>query len=301
MLESVLILDAGREKTSISEGAKPHIVVLRGPSFGDVYELEAASPDKEALILGSDPLRADVVVRDVEVEPRHAKIYHEPYTGGYILKDLGTGEATVVNDEVIDGERTLACGDRIFLGNSVLEFIADDPIRKHFHRQMQHLINWDHLTGLLAKNRFDEEFEHALEAASEHKLPLSVLMADVDNLKQINDSYGHLLGEFAVGEIGRIIRELGETGERHATRFGGDEYQILLPGFTKDEALKVAEEIRRKVEDYIFERDGVHANLTLSIGVASYPEDGATTDALTKAADDALYRAKDLGGNAVSK
>ncbi len=129
---------------------------------------------------------------------------------------------------------------------------------------------------------------------------MSVLMADIDNLKKINDAHGHLLGEHIVGEIGRIIGGLHEEEGRQATRFGGDEYQTLLPGFSKEEALEVAEEIRRRVEEHSFEHDDVSARLTLSLGVATYPEDGETRAALTRAADEALYRAKRSGGNAVS-
>jgi two-component system, cell cycle response regulator len=275
-------------------------VVLQGPSFGDVYGLDGPSLGGDALVLGSDPFRSDVVVRDIQVEPRHAKVFWDEEAGGFTLKDLGTGDAVAVNRESVEGERKLACGDRIYLGNSVLEFVADDPVREHFHREINRLINRDYLTGLLAKNRFDERFEQALEACREMNAPLSVLMADIDNLKEINDAHGHLLGEFTVGEVGRLIREECSADPDHATRFGGDEYQVLLMKFGKEEALKVADKIRRCIEEYSFEKDGIHANPTLSIGVATYPEDGATTDDLTRAADAALYRAKNAGGNTVS-
>ena len=124
-------------------------------------------------------------------------------------------------------------------------------------------------------------------------------MADIDNLKKVNDAHGHLLGEYVVGEIGRIIGGLHEEDSRQATRFGGDEYQTILPGLLKREALEVAEEIRRRVEDHVFEERDVTVHLTLSLGVATYPEDGETRAALTRAADEALYRAKRAGGNTV--
>jgi two-component system cell cycle response regulator len=270
---------------------RPHLIVLRGPSLGDFFALEG-----DALVLGSDLFRADVVVRDIEVEPRHAKILREP-GGGYVLRDLGTGKGTTVNGEILEGGWLLSDGDRITLSDSVLEFSHGDPVRADFHGALHRLISRDYLTDLLVKNRFDEEFEHHLESAEGR--PLSVLMADIDNLKKINDAHGHLLGEYAVGEIGRIIGELHEEG-RQATRFGGDEYQTLLPGLSKEEALEVAEEIRRRVEEHAFERDDVSAKLTLSLGIATYPEDGETRASLTRAADEALYRAKRSGGNTVS-
>ena len=284
------------KEDAISEVERPYLVVLQGPSLGDFFAL-----DGDALVVGSDPFRADVVVRDVEVEPRHAEIRHRPGSGEYVLKDLGTGEGTIVNGEILKGERPLSDGDRIFVGDSVLEFSSGDPVKARFHDALHRLISRDYLTGLLAKNRFDEEFEHRLEAMIAEGRPLSVLMADIDNLKKVNDAHGHLLGEFVVGEVGRIFGELHEEGGRQATRFGGDEYQTILPGLYKEEAFEIAEELRRRVERHDFEREGVSLRPTISLGVAAYPEDGATRAALTHAADEALYRAKRSGGNTVSE
>jgi two-component system cell cycle response regulator len=294
MLEWIATLMPIMEREdAILADERPHLVVLRGPSLGDFFALEG-----EGLVLGSDPFRADIVVRDVEVSPRHAGIYRKS-GGGYFIRDLGAGEGTAVNEEVLGGERALSDGDRISLGDSVLEFSCGDPVRADFHGALHRLISRDYLTDLLVKNRFDEEFEHCLESASAEGRQVGVLMADIDNLKKINDAHGHLLGEFVVGEIGRIIGELHEEEGRQATRFGGDEYQTILPGLSKEETLEVAEEIRRRIEDHDFEREGVSPRPTLSLGVSSYPEDGATRAALTRAADEALYRAKRSGGNTV--
>jgi len=272
---------------------------LQGPSLGDFFEIAA-----DALVLGSDPFRADIVVRDVEVEPCHAEVYREPGSGGYAVRGVGAGKGVVINGEVLECPltgRVLSDGDRISLGDSVLEFSHRDPVKASFYDELHRLVNQDHLTGLLSKGRFDDEFEHRLEAMADEDRPLSVLMADIDGLKKINDAHGHLLGEFVVGEIGRIIGELHEEEGRSATRFGGDEYQCILPGLTREEAVGVAEEIRRRVREHAFEQGGVTAKTTLSIGVATYPEDGTTREELTHAADEALYRAKRAGGDAVSE
>lgn len=269
-----------------------HFIVLQGPSFGDVCQLEG-----EDLILGSDPFRADIVIRDATVEARHAEIIASDERG-YVVRDLSG--STRVNEDPADGDHSLSDGDRVFLGSSVLEFSCGDPIKAHFHDVLNRLINEDYLTGLLSKSRFNEEFEHSLKAACADRQPLSTLMADIDNLKKINDAHGHLIGEFAVGEIGNLIGSMHHADGRYATRFGGDEYQSILPGLTKEEALRVAEKVRHTVEEYAFKRDGVSTNPTLSIGVATYPDDGETPNALTHAADAALYRAKSDGGNTVS-
>jgi two-component system, cell cycle response regulator len=275
---------------------RPHFVVLQGPGLGDFFEIT-----DDELILGSDPFRADIVVRDVEVEPTHAEVYREP--GGYVVRDVGTAKGIALNGEVMEeraGGYLLSDGDRIHLGDSVLEFSHQDEIKASFYEQLHHLVNRDHLTGLFSKDRFDREFEHRLETMAEEGSPLSVLMADIDSLKEVNDVYGHLLGEFVVGEIGRIIGDLHKEEGHSATRFGGDEYQSILPDLSKDEAVEVAEKIRRRVEAHAFEREGNTARTTISIGVASYPEDGTTRQELTHAADAALYRSKRAGGNTVS-
>ncbi len=270
-------------------------MILSGPSLGDFYVL-----DEDEVVLGSDPFRADVVVRGIELEPRHAGIYREPGSGGYALRDLGEKEV-LVNGEPVEGAgRLLSDGDRISLGDSLIEFSYHDPVKASFYDKLHHLVNRDYLTNLLTKNRFDDEFEHCLKAARTNDFSLSTLMADIDNLKKTNDTHGHLMGEFVVGEIGRIIGEFHLEEGRQATRFGGDEYQTFMPHLTKQEALKVGEEIRARIENHTFERDGVTSEPTLSLGVATYPEDGDTRTALTHAADQALYRAKHLGGNAVS-
>ncbi|MGF1470932.1 MAG: diguanylate cyclase [Rubrobacteraceae bacterium] len=269
-------------------------MVLQGPSFGDIYYLEG-----EPLVLGSNPFQADIVVRDVEVEPEHVQLYSGG--PGYVVKDLSTGKPTFINGDRVAEPLPVRSGDRIFVGNSILEFVDQDPLKEQFHKKIQRMINQDYLTGLLAKNRFDERFEQTLEICQENESILSVLMADIDNLKKINDSYGHLLGEFVVGEIGRIIHDCLESEEFFASRFGGDEYQAILPGLTKDEATEIAEEIRHSIEEFTFEHEGAYANPTLSLGVASYPEDGDNRDKLTHSADKALYRAKHAGGNSVSQ
>jgi diguanylate cyclase (GGDEF)-like protein len=255
-------------------GNRPHLVVLQGPGLGDFFEIT-----DDELVLGSDPFSADIVVRDVEVEPRHAELYRRP--GGYALRGVEAGKTIALNGEVME---EAGCGQLLSDGD-----------------RMHELVNRDHLTGLFSKGRFDREFEHRLEAMADEGRPLSVLMADIDSLKKINDANGHLLGEFVVGEIGRIIGAIHEQEGRSATRFGGDEYQSVLPDLSKEEALGVAEEIRRSVEAQTFERDDVAATTTISIGVASYPEDGTTHQELTHAADAALYRAKRAGGNTVSE
>ena len=279
-------------RATFNGNPKAHFIVLSGPGLGNVHELNG-----DALVFGSDVFAADIVVRDASVGERQTAVFHEPERGGYVVRDLAGG--TFVNQESVDGGRVLRDGDRLFFGDCVLEFSCGDPVKARFHEEVSWMLHHDHLTGLLAKDRFEEEFRGSLEIAQAEGRHFSILMADIDNLKTINDEHGHLLGEFIVGEVGRIIGKLHSTGGRYATRFGGDEYQTVLPGVSRSAALEVARDLRRTVEEHSFERDGVVTNPTLSVGVATFPENGENSDDLTYAADRALYRAKNSGGDAV--
>ncbi|CAA9460307.1 MAG: hypothetical protein AVDCRST_MAG25-749 [uncultured Rubrobacteraceae bacterium] len=273
-------------------GRSAHLMVLRGPDLGTLHRLEG-----DEVIVGGDPFRAQVVLRDGSVAPVEARIFAGP-KGHYFVEPMAHAGRPELNGEALIAARPLRNGDRLAIGESLVEYSEPDPLRAQLNEKLFQTLQKDHLTGLLAKPRFDEEFEGALAAARTRREPLGVIMADVDNLKEINDAHGHLLGEFVVGEVGSIIGSL-QSGGRRATRFGGDEYQVILPGEDLSATIVAAESIRAAVEARTFERDGVSVTPTLSLGVAAYPEAGPGTEDLTRAADRGLYRAKSAGGNTV--
>ncbi|WP_166397125.1 GGDEF domain-containing protein [Rubrobacter marinus] len=273
-----------------------HLIVLRGPNLGALHRLEGTE-----VVVGGDPFRAGVVLNDSRVAPAHARIFPGPGAHYFVEPLAGGPGRTELNGEALIAARPLRDGDRLALGESLLEFSEPDALKAELNESLRRALNEDHLTGLLSKPRFDEEFEGALAAARAREEPLGVIMADVDNLKEINDEHGHLLGEFTVGEVGHILDAVLGEGRRRATRFGGDEYQAILPGEDAPATAALAESVRSAVEEHTFERDGVTVSPTLSVGTAAHPEAGSTTDDLTRAADRALYRAKQAGGNTVSE
>ena len=133
-----------------------------------------------------------------------------------------------------------------------------------------------------------------------HRRVFSLLFLDVDYFKRYNDVNGHLAGDAVLKELARIFR-VGLRATSTIARYGGEEFVILLPETEKDGAMKVAENIRKRVADYPFpgEERQPSGNLTVSIGVATFPEDGTDRDALIQSADRALYRAKQDGRDLV--
>ena len=146
----------------------------------------------------------------------------------------------------------------------------------------------DWLTGVLNRHGFDERLEHELERSRRTGLPFSLLMADIDGFKAINDAAGHAAGDRTLAAVGELLR--GELRMIDAAaRIGGDEFVLLLPATAAAGARRAAERVRAAAGT-VATGDG--SPLRISIGVAEFPADADTADALLRAADQALYAAK---------
>jgi len=237
-------------------------------------------------------------LQDLVVSWEHARVV--PRGGNvFVVEDLGSTNGTHVNGAPVTEPCTLREGEKIFVGDTVVRFSLADEMDLGFYDVVSQLVSEDPLTGLESKRRFDDALDYALETARSHKLKLSILMMDMDGVKAINDTHGHLFGAHSIGETGRLIaRVLGPKGQ--ACRFGGDEFTAYLLRHSKKDALQIAEEIRLALLNAQLSKDGIALHPTLSIGVATYPDDGEKVLELIAAADRALYRAKAAGKNCSS-
>ncbi|MDX1755255.1 MAG: diguanylate cyclase [Marinobacter sp.] len=158
----------------------------------------------------------------------------------------------------------------------------------------------DALTGLKNRRFFDEFLKHEIAAARRHHTPLSVMVIDIDLFKRFNDVYGHPAGDTALRAVARVLVE--QTRESDVVcRFGGEEFVVVLPGAGEPPALDRAELLRRSVAQAVIEYEGqTLEQVTVSIGVASWPETTEAADQLLATADEALYKAKQRGRNCVA-
>jgi diguanylate cyclase (GGDEF)-like protein/putative nucleotidyltransferase with HDIG domain len=149
----------------------------------------------------------------------------------------------------------------------------------------------DVLTGLVNRRGFEERFEVELERSRRSGRPLAVIVGDLDGFKEINDRFGHHRGDRAL-EL--VARALAQTVRRvdTAARVGGEEFALVLPDSDEGGAFMLAERVRRVLRETF---SAWPVNLTISLGIASFPRDGEDTEPLLRAADQALYAAKDLG------
>ncbi len=157
----------------------------------------------------------------------------------------------------------------------------------------------DALTGLYNRRYLEQSLERELRRAVREKASVSLIMVDIDFFKRINDTMGHAAGDDVLRELGRFLESQLRTYDI-ACRFGGEEFTLILPGSSVDNALRQAERIRTGVKEVPFVSEGKPIGpITISLGVATYPADGETAEELLAAADAALYRAKAEGRNRV--
>lgn len=157
----------------------------------------------------------------------------------------------------------------------------------------------DGLTGCFNRRYLDETLEREIRRARRDNEPLSVVMLDIDHFKQLNDTRGHQVGDEALRLVADILRQ-DIRGEDVPCRYGGEEFLILMPRMPLAVAAERAENWRRAIESMCLTSNGAEVRLTVSMGVAAYPEHGATPDELTQSADVALYMAKREGRNRIA-
>ncbi len=166
------------------------------------------------------------------------------------------------------------------------------------YEKVQKLSITDGLTKLFSHRHFKQRLEEELILANRYSSQLSLLILDIDHFKRYNDSYGHVAGDHVLMDVARILKEQSDM-THIAARYGGEEMVLVAPETTKEQAMELAQKIRRAVEAYAFSVGKETTQVTVSIGVATYPQDSQTTLDLIAKADKALYAAKARGRNRI--
>jgi diguanylate cyclase (GGDEF)-like protein len=181
-------------------------------------------------------------------------------------------------------------------------------------RRFEDLSKRDNLTGLYNDRYFYERLDMETQKAIDEESDLSLIFFDLDHFKGVNDTHGHLVGSQVLKEVATIIEEVFLDSGAAASRYGGDEFVILMPGCSLEKSNDYGETLREAIERNIFVREGtspgepplnIEGVITCSVGIASLEKDEGKElkkmkAALIRAADSAMYRAKDLGKNRVS-
>lgn len=166
------------------------------------------------------------------------------------------------------------------------------------HQQMTKLSITDSLTGLYNHRLLKDQLEKEINRSRRSGNPLSVVLFDLDNFKDYNDAFGHIEGDKILRKIGNLLRKNTRSSD-FPTRYGGDEFAIICPNTSLDEAVFVASKLQKAISNYQFKSKSQNKSfiITMSAGVSTYPDSAKDVKNLLLAADNALLKAKSQGGN----
>lgn len=271
-------------------GKRAQLVVLVGSNVGQSYLVQGT------VTLGRGK-GADIRIQGDGISRQHARL--QSVGDSVMFEDLGSTNGSFVNGEKVS-KCKLGDGDKVQLGSStILKFTYNDDIDEDFQRQMFESASRDALTQIYNKRFFLERLNSEFAFALRHGAFLSFIIFDIDHFKAINDTYGHLGGDYILLALAQAVLPVIRSEDIFA-RYGGEEFVILSRSTDPPSATVVSERVRSIIEQRGFEYEGHHISLTVSVGVSAMPhKDIKTPEDLIKRADKALYRAKDAGRNRV--
>lgn len=283
---SLLLLD---EKTDelyfqilVGEGISPELKKRR-IKVGDGIAGTVAKTGEPITLPLSEIAETDTILREIN-SPRTSSVVCVP------LKSKGRvlGVIELVKDT---GKDSLSEDERILL-MTLADYAAIAIENAMYFKKVQELSIKDDVTSLYNSRHMHNVLDSELKRAKRYGKPLSLIFLDLDFFKNINDNYGHLIGSQLLREVAELLKKnLREIDV--ATRYGGDEFVLILPETDKEGALKVAYRLRNAMREHIFlKSEKIAVRITASFGVASFPEDTDNKLDLIRLADQAMYRVK---------
>jgi len=292
---SLMVLD--QEKNELS------VMAMKGinPSLFTLFNKKSGEGISGQVCKTGIPLLVENIAQDRRIRHIPRPRYRTP---SFVSVPLKKSDCIIGVINVADKTNGQSFTDEdLGLLQAIGSFITMAMDRSDLHvrtEELKEISITDPMTGLLNRRYFQERLTEEIERTRRHALPVCLMMVDIDDFKKINDQYGHLMGDEVLKEVAQIIRNTIRTIDV-ASRFGGEEFTVILPHTAKEDANLIAKrlcELVSKGGDLQKKIEG-KANLTVSIGLASFPEDAETINELIDHADQALYKAKHFGKNQV--
>ncbi len=270
------------------------LLVVGGDLNGTIFDL----PAHQSTVFGRNPDNS-VVLEFKGVSRRHFKISVDG-TDVAILEDLGSANGTYLNNALLSKPRPLRKGDIIKIGSIALKYIPKGDPERLTYDKLHLEANTDGLTKCFNKTYFLNALEVEFKKAKLKRIPLSLIVFDLDHFKALNDNFGHDAGDYVLRISGELIRKNGIRDGDIFARYGGEEFVILLPETTLKQSFEIAERLRILMERHPFTYEGRRLPVSASVGVADFGPGVANGTELFKRADSAVYKSKENGRNQVN-
>ena len=272
-------------------GSDDHGILIQiyGPKLGERYSL-----DGDVATIGRD-LGNNIVLVDESVSRNHAKI--ERTTRGFVLEDLDSTNGSRVNDDSIKS-CLLKSGDQLQIGSFILKYIGSGNVEAVYHEEIYRMMITDGLTGIANRRKLDEALENEFLRAKRYGRPLSIAILDADHFKKVNDTHGHIVGDFVLKKLATLFQQ-NIRREELLGRYGGEEFVVVMPEVDSSGAFQLAEKLGKTVESTVFKSGEAELPITISVGVATLGAE-ESVKAFIDTADQALYKSKEDGRNRVT-
>jgi diguanylate cyclase (GGDEF)-like protein len=267
------------ERVALPTDDRAYILFISGPLIGKMYLLE---DEKTVVGRAAD---VDISISDSKISRTHLSI---TLRGG-----------TFVNGERIS-TKALENGDKIHISSdTIFKFAIGDAAERMFQEEMHQMANYDAVTGILNKHAFAKRLKEEFSYSKRKKIDLSLLMIDIDFFKKVNDTHGHMAGDYVLHGVAQRIQK-GLRDEDILARYGGEEFTVILRGTDKKGSIILAERIRVSVESAPFVFEEKRIPITISIGSSTISDDIGSDKKLIEVADAYLYKSKEGGRNRVT-
>ncbi|HSA33634.1 MAG TPA: GGDEF domain-containing protein [bacterium] len=266
------------------------LLEIYGRNIGKRRDIE-----KDGIVVGRAE-DCDLPLEDPSSSRRHLRITRQQKD--FVVTDLKSTNGTYLNDVRLTEPAVLKNGDRIKVGTTIFKFIWSDDMEADYLDQLYQYTIRDGLTGLYNKKNLLETLDNEFQRCKRYSRQLSLMMMDLDHFKNINDTYGHLVGDRVLVMVAEVLKNYFRTADFIA-RFGGEEFCVILPETPMSSAHLTAERIRMAVSNIKLDDNGREVTVTISIGIAAFDPAMEKPDDLVALADKLLYKAKENGRNRV--
>jgi diguanylate cyclase (GGDEF)-like protein len=291
--KTIVSSDTFRKNLSDVDQAPPALVMLFGPP---AYQGKQWLLNKTSQILGR-AVESDIFIDDRSLSRSHAKI--DQVGSQVTIVDLNSTNKTSVNgrDLLANSPCELHNNDQIKMGNTVFKFLERGSIEAVSNQSMYEKANRDALTGAYSKGFLLEKGPEAIKRSESLNEPLSIIVFDIDHFKKINDGFGHPGGDLVLKELGKLVQSRLIRSNDFFSRYGGEEFVLILTSTHLQRAVEIGERIRQTVQAHEFIFEGNKIPVTISLGAAERNSKESDWASLFKRADGALYSSKQNGRN----